>query len=88
MPKFFSPQLSLVREGKRERCFEKDKVPEAFIAQGRAVLDYGVAIPYSKAIESRRGNLGLPVIKTAVIEDIQKIMKETKFENHIPKEVE
>ena len=71
----------------KNKCFKIDKVPEAFIAQGRAVLDYGVAIPYSKAIESRRGNLGLPVIKTAVIDDIKKIMKETNFENHIPKEV-
>lgn len=72
----------------KNKCFKKDKVPDAFIAQGRAVLDYGVAIPYSKAIESRRGNLGLPVIKTANNDDIKKIMKETNFENHIPKEGE
>ncbi|GAG43259.1 unnamed protein product, partial [marine sediment metagenome] len=46
------------------------------------------AIPYSKAILTRREKLGLPVIKTAQIDEIKTILKETEFENHIPKEVE
>ncbi|MFX1571188.1 MAG: 4Fe-4S dicluster domain-containing protein [Promethearchaeota archaeon] len=70
----------------KNRCFETGNVPEAFIAQGKAVLENGVAIPYSKAILSRREKLGLPIIKTASIDEIGKIMKETNFANHIPTE--
>jgi len=68
--------------------FKAGKAPEAFITQGRAVMDFGVAIPYSKAIESRREKLGLPVIKTAPVDEIKSILTETKFVNHIPKEAE
>jgi len=68
------------------KCFNTGKVPEAFIAQGRAVLENGVAIPYSKAILTRREKLGLPSIKTASQDEIKKILKVTNFENHIPKE--
>ncbi|MHA2008943.1 MAG: 4Fe-4S dicluster domain-containing protein [Promethearchaeota archaeon] len=66
--------------------FESGKVPDAFIAQGKAVLENGIAIPYSKAILTRRDKLGLPTIKTAPIEEIKTILKETKFENYMPKE--
>ena len=69
-------------------CFESGKVPDAFIAQGRSVLENGVAIPYSKAILTRREKLGLPTIKTAPVDEIKKILIETNFEKHILKEVE
>lgn len=69
-------------------CFESGNVPEAFIAQGQAVLENGVAIPYSKAILTRREKLGLPVIKTAPVDEIKTILSETNFDKHIPKEVE
>ena len=49
-------------------------------------MDYSVAIPYSKAIETRREKLGLPVIKLAAVDEIQKILKETNFESNMPKE--
>jgi len=69
-------------------CFESGKVPDAFIAQGQAVLENGVAIPYSKAILTRRDKLGLPTIKTAPVDEIKQILVETKFEKHIPKGLE
>ncbi len=69
-------------------CFERGKVPDAFIAQGQAVLENGVAIPYSKAILTRREKLGLPTIKTAPIDEIKKILIETNFEKHILKGIE
>jgi len=69
-------------------CFESGKVPDAFIAQGQSVLENGVAIPYSKAILSRREKLGLPEIKTASIDEIKTILEDTNFENRILKEVE
>ncbi|MFW9987903.1 MAG: 4Fe-4S dicluster domain-containing protein [Candidatus Odinarchaeota archaeon] len=70
----------------KNECFNIGNVPEAFISQGRAVLENGVALPYSKAILTRREKLGLPSIKTAPIDEIKKMLRETKFENHIPKE--
>ncbi|MFX0038126.1 MAG: 4Fe-4S dicluster domain-containing protein [Promethearchaeota archaeon] len=72
----------------KNRCFDSgyQKVPEAFISQGRAVLENGVALPYSKAIITRREKLGLPSIKTAPVDEIKQILKKTNFENKIPKE--
>jgi heterodisulfide reductase subunit C len=64
-------------------CFEKGKVPESFISQGQAVFENGIAIPYSNAILARRKKLGLPEVKTASIDDIQKVLKETNFEKHL-----
>ena len=72
----------------KNRCFKTGKVPDGFVAQGQAVLENGIAIPYSKAILTRREKLGLPVITTASINEIQTILKETDFENYIPKEGE
>ena len=72
----------------KNKCFEVGKVPEAFKLQGQAVLDTGVAIPYSKAILTRREKLGLPEIKTASIDEIKSILKETKFDTNIAKGVE
>jgi len=66
-------------------CFEEGKYPEAFSAQGQAVLEYGVAIPYSKAILTRREKLGLPTIATAPVEEIQTLLKETEFDKHLKK---
>ena len=72
----------------KNKCFEAGKVPEAFRLQGQAVLDSGVAIPYSKAILTRREKLGLPEIKTAPVDEIKSILKETNFDKNISKGVE
>jgi heterodisulfide reductase subunit C len=56
--------------------------------QGLSVFENGVAIPYSNAIVVRRKNLGLPEIKTAPIEEIQMLMKETNFAKNILKGTE
>ena len=69
----------------KNRCFENSVVPEGFIAQGQAVLDNAVAIPYGKAILTRREQLGLPTITLAPVDEIKTILKETKFEEHISK---
>jgi heterodisulfide reductase subunit C len=66
-------------------CFEESKIPEAFRTQGEAVLEHGIAIPYSKAIIARREKLGLPNITTAPIDEIQKLLNETEFEKNIKK---
>ena len=71
----------------KNKCFEKGKIPEAFVAQGQAVLENGVAIPYSKAILTRREKLKLPQIKTASLEEIKSLLKETSFEKNLLREV-
>jgi heterodisulfide reductase subunit C len=69
----------------KNRSFESGRAPKAFFSQGKTVLENGVAIPYSRATESRRERLGLPEVKLAPIEEVQKIMKETKFEDKLSK---
>ncbi len=72
----------------KNKCFENGKVPDAFIAQAKAILDFGVAIPYSKAILTRREKLSLPLIKTAPVDEIKTILAETNFKSHISRESE
>lgn len=67
----------------KNKCFEIGQVPKAFIVQGQAVLENGVAIPYSKAILTRREKLGLPTIETAPIDEIKSILRENEFEKNI-----
>ena len=67
----------------KNKCFEKGKIPEAFVAQAQAVLENGVAIPYSNSIIARRKKLGLPEINVAPVEEIQSLMSETNFKKNI-----
>ncbi len=67
----------------KNRCFEEGEVPSGFVSQGKAVLDNGVAIPFSNAILARRKKLGLPEIKTASVDEIKTLLKVTNFEYHI-----
>ncbi|MFX1276775.1 MAG: 4Fe-4S dicluster domain-containing protein [Promethearchaeota archaeon] len=69
----------------KNRCFEEGKCPDAFYSQGQAILENGVAIPYSKAIITRREKLGLPEIKTAPIDEIKAIIQATEFDKNISK---
>jgi heterodisulfide reductase subunit C len=69
----------------KNKCFEAQKYPDAFSAQGQAVLDNGVAIPYSNAILTRRKKLGLPEIKTAPVDEIKTLLKETNFDKNLIK---
>jgi heterodisulfide reductase subunit C len=69
----------------KNKCFEAQKYPEAFSTQAQAVLDNGVAIPYSNAILTRRKKLGLPEIKTAPIDEIKTLLKETNFDKNLIK---
>ncbi|MFX1493504.1 MAG: 4Fe-4S dicluster domain-containing protein [Promethearchaeota archaeon] len=70
----------------KNKCFEKGKIPEAFTAQAQAVLENGIAIPYSKAILTRREKLKLPPVKTASLEEIKFLLKETNFEKNLMRE--
>ncbi len=67
----------------KNRSFTSGKAPQAYFSQGKAILENGVAIPYSRATNTRRERMDLPEVKIAPIEEIQKIMKETQFEEKI-----
>lgn len=67
----------------KNKCFERGRIPEAFLLQGKAILENGIAIPYSKSILSRREKMDLPAIKTAPIEELNKIFQDTNFEKNI-----
>lgn len=69
----------------KNKCFQAGKYPAAFSLQGQSILENGVAIPYSKAILTRREKLGLPTITTAPVDEIKAILKETNFEKNIQK---
>jgi len=43
------------------------------------VYDFGKAIPSQPAIERRRDQLGLPKIESPNVEEVQKMLNETKL---------
>jgi len=67
----------------KNTCFDNKICPDPFLSQAEAVLENGIAIPYSKAILTRRKKFNLPEIKTAPLEEIKKILDFTNFERNI-----
>jgi len=67
----------------KNRCFERGKLPEAFVLQAQTIVNEGIAIPFSKSILSRREKMNLPEIKTAEMKELEPIFKETGIENKI-----
>ncbi|TFF90975.1 MAG: 4Fe-4S dicluster domain-containing protein [Promethearchaeota archaeon] len=67
----------------KNSSFQSGKAPESFFSQGKAILENGIAIPYTNATINRREKFGLPVIKSAPVGEIQKILKETDFKNKL-----
>jgi len=57
--------------------------PEAYKSQGIAVLEYGVAVPYTNPINRRREQLGLPKIEVTALPEIQTLLKELEFDKLI-----
>jgi heterodisulfide reductase subunit C2 len=63
----------------KNRCFEKGNFPEAFLLQGKEVCKNGIAIPYSRAILSRREKFNLPEVNTIQKDELRVLMEETGF---------
>ena len=57
--------------------------PEAYYLQGKSIFDSSFAIPFSSAILRRREQLGLPLINTPNVEEIQSLLKEIAFDEKI-----
>ncbi|UCG90047.1 MAG: 4Fe-4S dicluster domain-containing protein [Candidatus Heimdallarchaeota archaeon] len=67
----------------KNHCALAGLAPEAYYLQGKSIFDSGLAIPFSSAILRRREQLGLPLIKTPNIEEIQSLLKKTDFDKKI-----
>lgn len=67
----------------KNRCFETGKLPEAYLSQAKAIISEGIAIPFSRSIQSRRERMNLPEINTADIDELKSIFKETGIETKI-----
>ncbi|MHA1699014.1 MAG: 4Fe-4S dicluster domain-containing protein [Promethearchaeota archaeon] len=67
----------------KHECFKIGKVPDAFLSQARAIEEHGIAIPYSRPILNRRAKLNLPEIKTASVDEVQKLLDSTGFSRYI-----
>ena len=62
-------ELTSIFELIKNLCFDEGKIPESFLIQGQAIFDNGIAIPYSKAILSRREKMkGFAGVKKNVLQ--------------------
>jgi heterodisulfide reductase subunit C len=65
----------------KNKAAARGKAPPAFYIQGKSILDAGMAITITPPILRRREQLKLPVVEMARPDEIQKLLKETKFPN-------
>jgi len=75
--------LTEIFDNLKNKIVQTGNYPEAFKAQGNAVLEYGLAIPMSPAIERRREQLGLPSPESAKVDEIKKLLDLTNFDKKI-----
>ena len=64
----------------------KGEGPEYFTTQASTIYDHGKAIPSQPAIERRREQLGLSEIQPPNVEEVQKLLNETKLNKILKKE--
>ncbi len=63
----------------------RGEAPGYYTGQAKTVFESGKAIPMQAAIERRRKELNLPNIEAPKVEEVQKILTETKLNNIIKK---
>ena len=63
----------------KNKAAARGKAPPAFYTQGKSIFDSGMAIPITPPILRRREQLKLPVVEMARQDEIQILLKETKF---------
>ena len=59
----------------KNQSIEQGKGPEFIYSQAKAVFDSAKAIPSQPAIERRREQIGLPVVATPDINEVQTLLK-------------
>ncbi len=70
----------------RNNLAERKEAPKEFLAEAKAVYNYGLAIPLQNAITKRRKLLGLPAIPQPNVQEIQEIMILAGFKELITKD--
>ena len=70
----------------KNQSFKSGTSPESITTQAQMVFDNGLAIPLTPPIERRRGQLGLPEVKTADVNEIQDLLKAAHLDLSKPKE--
>ncbi len=73
--------LTEIFDNLKNKIVRSEPYPEAYSAQGSAILEYGVAIPIAPPILRRREELGLPKVETASTSELKKLLRGTDFEN-------
>ena len=58
---------------------KKGTAPSYYIGQASTIFDTGKAIPMQTAIERRRDQLGLPLVESPNVEEVQKLLNATKL---------
>lgn len=69
----------------KNMSIKRGEGPEHYTGQASAIYDSGKAIPMQSAIERRRQQLGLPDIEAPDVEEVQKLLSETKLNKIINK---
>lgn len=69
----------------KNMSIKRGEGPEHYTGQASAIYDSGKAIPMQSAIERRRQQLGLPDIEAPDVEEVQKLLIETKLNKIINK---
>ncbi|MHA1791021.1 MAG: 4Fe-4S dicluster domain-containing protein [Promethearchaeota archaeon] len=72
----------------KNEAFNEGNCPDAYVMQAQSVYQTSVAIPYSRPILKRREKLGLPNLKVAPVEEIQKLLEGTMLETVIKRRLE
>jgi heterodisulfide reductase subunit C len=70
----------------KNMAIKRKEGPDYYTTQASTIFDNGKAIPPQPAIERRREQMGLPKIEPPNIEEVQKILKQTKLNTIISKE--
>jgi heterodisulfide reductase subunit C len=70
----------------KNMAIKRKEGPEYYTTQASTIYENGKAIPPQPAIERRREQMGLPKIEPPNVEEVQKILKQTKLNKIISKE--
>ncbi len=69
----------------KNKCIETGNFPEGYKSQVSAILESGMAVPFTPAIMRRREQLGIPKLEMAAASEVQKLLKETQLRKKMDK---
>ena len=69
----------------KNMSIKRGEGPDYYTTQATSIYESGKAIPMQSAIERRRDQLGLPKVEPPAVEEVQKLLNETKLNKIIEK---